>query len=80
AIAVVNIKRMANGTHPSLVALKAPKNKVENWDDPSDNNNNNDGEEEQEEEKEEEELEKIEIDFLDEEDKQEELYRQNSIK
>ncbi|KAE9961303.1 hypothetical protein EG327_004829, partial [Venturia inaequalis] len=80
AIAVVNTKRIANGIHPSLVALKAPKNEVENWDDPSDNNNNNNGEEEQEEEKEKEELEKIEMDFLDEEDEQEELYRQNSIK
>ncbi|KAE9962047.1 hypothetical protein EG327_002510 [Venturia inaequalis] len=46
AIAVINTKRIANGTHPSLVALKAPKNEVENWDDPSNNDNNNDGEEE----------------------------------
>ncbi|KAE9961056.1 hypothetical protein EG328_008622 [Venturia inaequalis] len=36
-IAAVNTKRMANGTYPSQVAKKAPKNKVENWDDPSNN-------------------------------------------
>ncbi|KAE9961135.1 hypothetical protein EG328_005940 [Venturia inaequalis] len=53
------MKRIANGTHPSQVAKKAPKNEVENWDDPS----NNKGEEEGQEEGEEEELEKIEIDF-----------------
>ncbi|KAE9961701.1 hypothetical protein EG328_002003 [Venturia inaequalis] len=29
-IAAINAKRIANGTHPSQVAKKAPKNKVEN--------------------------------------------------
>ncbi|KAE9961097.1 hypothetical protein EG328_007015 [Venturia inaequalis] len=55
AIAAINTKRIANGTHPSQVAKKAPKNKVENWDDPSNNKGQEEGEEE--------ELEKIEIDF-----------------
>ncbi|KAE9961034.1 hypothetical protein EG327_010237, partial [Venturia inaequalis] len=55
AIVAINTKRMANSTHPSQVAKKAPKNKVENWDDPSDNEGQEEGEEE--------ELEKIEIDF-----------------
>ncbi|KAE9961239.1 hypothetical protein EG327_005305 [Venturia inaequalis] len=30
AIVAINTKRMANGTYPSQVAKKAPKNKVEN--------------------------------------------------
>ncbi|KAE9961118.1 hypothetical protein EG328_006391 [Venturia inaequalis] len=55
AIAAVNTKRIANSTHPSQVAKKAPKNEVENWDDPSNNKGQEEGEEE--------EPEKIEIDF-----------------
>ncbi|KAE9961041.1 hypothetical protein EG327_009455, partial [Venturia inaequalis] len=50
AIVAVNTKRIANGTHPSQVAKKAPKNKVENWDDPSNNKGEEEGQEEGEEE------------------------------
>ncbi|KAE9961307.1 hypothetical protein EG328_003908 [Venturia inaequalis] len=68
AIAAVNTKRIANGTYPSQVAKKAPKNEVENWDDPSNNKGQEEGEEE--------ELEKIEIDFPDSNiDEEEEMFQ-----